>query len=64
MTKAADMSHGELLNDRKWGASVTIDQMRAQIAHEQVGCPVPFVGAEWDGYCYRGPSWVGHSHHA
>lgn len=57
------MTDGQVIAERKWPAWFTVDQMRAQIRHEAAGCPPPFPGAEWDGYCFRGPSWPGHSTH-
>lgn len=39
-------------NDRKWPAHFTVEQMRAQLRHEENGCPPPFPGAVWNGYCY------------
>ncbi len=48
------LTNSQVLGDRKWPAWFTVDQMRAQLVHEAKGCPVPFKGAVWNGYCYVG----------
>lgn len=47
-------SDSQVLGNRKWGAHLTVEQMRGQLAHEAAGCPAPFKGAVWNGYCYVG----------
>lgn len=59
----AEMTDGEVIGCSRWPAWFTVDQMRAQLRHEEAGCPPPFPSAEWDGHGYRGPSWPGHSAH-
>ena len=58
MKAAAEMTVGEVLSNRKWGASLTVEQMRGQIAWEQAcerrGTLAPWPGAEWNGYIWTG----------
>lgn len=44
-----------VIADRRWPAHFTVDQMRAQLAHEADRCPAPFVGAVWNGLHFEAP---------
>ena len=39
---------------RTWPAHLDTERMRAQLVHEARGCPPPFPGAVWNGYCFVG----------
>lgn len=54
MKKVAEMSAEEILGNRKWPAWFTTEQSRAQMVHEENGCPPPWPGAVWNGYNYVG----------
>lgn len=46
--RVEQMTDSEVLANRVWPAHLTVEQMRAKLAHEQNGSPAPWAGAKWN----------------